>query len=101
MVEIVENWAEVIGIVVGLMPAPGREGFVEMKVQVEEVRAVAEFPNLLHVEPGENITVLARSGQIDDAGSGTGSPVDLRLRVAGPPITYFADAEWRLERGLN
>ena len=94
MVTIIENWTEVVGIVVALLPSPTRDGFLEMELNVEEVRPVADFPNLVQARPGENITVLIRTSQVADSRPKAGTEVDLRLRAAGPPLVYFADADW-------
>lgn len=97
--QIVENWVQIIGIVIGILPADERPEFLELSVRVEEVRPVKDYASLLQAEPGDVITLLARTGQVEDRphSMGLSLPFDARVRVAGPPpLTYFVHPDWRL-----
>ena len=98
MVEIIENWAEIIGILIGVIPAPNHTGFMEMHVKVEEVRSVDSYPNLVQVQTGNSIAILVKSARLSGEDCRSGSPVTVRVRAAGPPpLIYFAHPDWRMK----
>ncbi|EKE44613.1 hypothetical protein OCGS_1451 [Oceaniovalibus guishaninsula JLT2003] len=97
MSQIVENWAEIVGILLAILPAPHRADFVELHVRVEEVRRVDDWPLMLSgAEP--DLAIMARRGQVDGCADAGGQRIRLRVRAEGPPpLTWFAHPGWRLD----
>lgn len=57
MVSIVENWADITGEVRSMAPATDLKGFLIATIQVEQVRPVVGFPNLLGDVVGTQLAV--------------------------------------------
>lgn len=97
MTQIVENWAEIIGLLIGIVPAPDHPGFAEMHIRIEAVRPVDGFPALIQSGPGEMLVVFARDGQVAGPNCPSGTPVAVKVRAAGPPpLRYYAHPDWSL-----
>lgn len=65
MVQIIENWTDLTGVITGIAPCAAHDGFVNITISVERADAVGAFANLL----------AARAG----------GPVDVRVRAADAP----------------
>ena len=97
--EIVENWAYLIGIIIGVLPSPDRSDFFEVHVKIESLSQVESYPMLAQGSEGETIVVLARRATIDDPDCLTGEPFSARIRAAGPPpLKYFVTPDWSLNK---
>ena len=82
MVQIVENWSQVQGRVVGVVPASGPNGFSAVQLDVHAAATVDGFPNLLARHVGERLDIF-----VPDALAHTlsvGQHVAWRARRAGP-----------------
>ena len=88
MVQIVENHADIAGVLVSVTDAPDRPGFVSMKVKVDSATPVANYPNLFERHVGEHVEILARRDS--PAAAQAIGPVQLRVKKAGV-TTIFAE----------
>jgi hypothetical protein len=93
VVSIIENWVLVFGIVTGLSLTGEPGSDPALTVRVEQVRSVAEFPNLLQAQPGDQIEIQVRRSQLEAADELLGKKVVLRVRRAGP-TRLFAHPDW-------
>jgi hypothetical protein len=92
LVSIIENWALILGIVVGIMP-PTSDNYREIIVRIEQVKPVKGFPNLVQQKSGEQVTIRLRSSQLAGITDLTGRHVVIRARRGGPK-NIFADPAW-------
>lgn len=97
--QIVENWAYLIGVILGVLPAPERAGFYEVHVRLEAVEKVEAFPMMVQAGPGEEIVVLVRAEQVPEPEAAKDKSFAARVRAAGPqPLTYFVAPDWTLQK---
>jgi len=100
MVQAIENWCCVTGIVEKVerpsAQAKGKSDQVALLVKIERVKPVDNFPTLLSGEVA-TISIIVRQSQITDA-KPNGHRVAVPVRVAGPD-RYFAHPDWSLARG--
>lgn len=95
--QIVENWAFLIGVIMGVLPSPNFPDLYEVHVKIEAMKQVEPFPMLLQGAENETIVVLARRSQIKDPDSVVGEEFAARVRAAGPPpLKYFVTPDWSL-----
>ena len=91
MVQVVENWAYIVGRV-GPLPPPDGAADVTSWVDVEEARDVDDWPNLLKQYVGQRLEL-----HIPTRAAGSwhaGSRMRLRARLAGPGSVWVgSDAE--------
>jgi len=91
MVQVVENWAYIVGPV-GPLPPPDGAADVTSWVDVEEARDVDDWPNLLKQYVGQRLEL-----HIPTRAAGSwhaGSRMRLRARLAGPGSVWVgSDAE--------
>lgn len=97
MVQAVENWADVTGVVEHVGPAPGREGFVTAAIRVTGVKNVGELPNFFTDAVGQVVDVHVPVPSADEAGLRPGRNVSCRVRKADA-ATAFAHPD-RLAAG--
>jgi hypothetical protein len=88
MVQIVENHAEIVGVLLKSAPSADRPGFRVLMIRVDEAHPVANWPNLFTRDVGSVIEVLAREGT--PAAATQPGAVHLQVRKAGP-ATAFAE----------
>jgi hypothetical protein len=88
MVQIIENHAEIVGVLQKSAPSADRAGFVVLTIRVDEAHPVENWPNLFTRDVGSVIEVLAREGT--PAAAAQPGPVRLKVRKAGL-ATAFAD----------
>lgn len=99
MVQAVENWCCVSGIIEGVTPprGPGRPDQVTLSIRVANVAPVADYLTLLRAEDAHTVAVVARRTQIGNV-EVAGRRVTMPVRVAGPD-RCFAHPDWSLSRG--
>jgi hypothetical protein len=88
MVQIVENHAEIVGVLQTSAPSADRAGFRVLTIRVGEAHTVSNWPNLFTRDVGSTLEVLAREGT--PAATAQPGPIRLRVRKAGP-ATAFAE----------
>lgn len=89
MVQIIENWADVIGTVVEPTSQGTRPGHVGIGIAVEAVAPVEGYPNLLADRAGQRVDVQIRlEGQTE---LHVGQHIGLRVRLGAPGGPIFAD----------
>jgi hypothetical protein len=86
MVQIVENHAEIAGVLLKSAPSADRAGFVVLTIRVDEAHPVANWPNLFTRDVGSVIEVFAREGT--PAGAAQPGMIRLKVRKAGPAIAF-------------
>jgi hypothetical protein len=91
MSQVVENWADVEGVVEHVGPSGNG---IRVELRVEAVQPVAGFPNLLAEEAGHVITVRLPH----HAGSAPGTGDRVRCRVRRADVHRFFAAEGSLQR---
>ncbi|MBE9636908.1 hypothetical protein [Salipiger mangrovisoli] len=95
--QIVENWAYLIGVIMSVLPSPQMADFYEVHIRLEASEKVVDFPMLVQGAPGDEIVILARTGQISAPDAAAGKAFAARVRAAGPqPLTYYVAPDWRL-----
>ena len=88
MVQIIENHAEIAGVLQKSAPSADRAGFVVLTIRVDEAHPVASWPNLFTRDVGNTIDVLAREGT--PAAAARPGAIRLKVRKVGP-ATAFAE----------
>jgi hypothetical protein len=95
MVQIIENWSVIVGILVGIIAAPqGGDGRGAVRVQVDRVEPVAGFANLLADRVGDTLEIVVTAEQLASARDHVNQPVRIRARRGGP-TRLFAHPDWR------
>ena len=88
MVQAVENWADIRGRIVQLDELSESEPFVEVEVDVDDVRPVAGFANLLAWSAGQRIRVRIPREQARGLGLAVGQSLDCRVQKTGRQHVY-------------
>ena len=88
MVQIVENWADIVGGVRDVAPAPDLPGFVRASVDLERAADVEGFRNLLADSSGTVVSVFVPSAVAEERGLRAGKRLVARARKAGPGRTF-------------
>lgn len=95
MVQIEENWSEVTGSVVGIVPGGGAKADRSiLRLKLERIRAMPGLPSLVEASKGSELRIHARPAQLD-ADVKPGTVVTMRVRRAGP-ADLWAHPDWRL-----
>ncbi len=95
MSQIIENWAEIIGILISILPAEQYPGFVELNVRVETVAEIEGYKNLIAIEEPNIISILVKAPKFENLEVTPDHTIHLRVRAEGPPpLVYFADPNW-------
>lgn len=89
MVQMVENWTAVDGVVVAAPIAADLPDFDAVELRIKHAGPVAGYANLLADAAGRNMTVLAPRDRL--AGLSAGAAVRLQVRRA--PGRIFADPD--------
>ncbi len=84
----VENWVDVTGQVKAIQPS-NLSDHVSLELEVNDLRKVEQYPNLLENTAGSTISVNAATESVDRAGLKAGDQVSLRVRRGGLN-SYFA-----------
>ncbi|TMI88093.1 MAG: hypothetical protein E6H08_18395 [Bacteroidetes bacterium] len=66
MVQIIENWAEIQGVVEDIHQHPKLNGYYQLIVKLEKSEAVKDFPNLAKTDEGKKVTINIKSDSIDE-----------------------------------
>ena len=90
MVQVVENWADIDGVIRGTEPDAQVDGFVLMRVEVRGVSPVPGFPNLFAGAEGTTIAVAVPPTAPAIGDLTPGRTVRCRVRKA-TPTKSFAD----------
>jgi hypothetical protein len=93
VVQMIENWSYIIGVLLGIMAAPGGDGGV-IRVRVDRVEPVAGFANLLADRVGDTIEIHITAEQLASARGHIDEQVRIRVRRGGP-TRLFAHPDWR------
>lgn len=93
MVQIIENWSCIVGIVLAIMAPPQGGDHGVLRIQVERVEPIAGFADLLADRVGQTIDVRVRSEQLARARPEAGERVRMRVRRGGP-TQVFAHPDW-------
>ena len=88
MVQIIENHAEISGVLVKSAPSQDRPGFLVLTVRVDAAHSVDKWPNMFTHDVGRTIELLAREGS--PAAQTPPGPIRLNVRKANL-TTSFAD----------
>lgn len=87
-VQVVENWADLVGRVVGTRDDPSRAAFAIVEVQVAEVMPVEGFPNLYEWAKGRTVELKMPTDKVRELGLSPGVHVACRARHAGPNVGF-------------
>jgi len=66
MVQIIENWTEIQGVIKEIHHHPKLNGYHQLIIQLEKSEAVKDFPNLAKIDEGKKVTVNIKSDLIDE-----------------------------------
>lgn len=94
MVSIVENWAMIIGIVIGMTPAEPGHKFATLIMEIERIEKIENYPMLLQQKPGDRIKVQVRPSQIEAVPCILNSTISIRVRRGQDPEIVFAATDW-------
>lgn len=92
MVQIVENWALIIGTVLGFVAGGDSGG--GLSVRIDRIDPVPGFPMLLTQQPGDVVTIKVRPGQCSESTCPAGKSITIRVRRGRDPESLFADPQW-------
>jgi hypothetical protein len=92
MVQIVENWCEVTGAVLGIEAGPRAEHRI-LRLRLDHIRPVSGFPTLLEASAGSELRIHMRREQLLPAVR-PGATVTIRVRRAGVS-GLWAHPDWR------
>ena len=92
MVSIIENWAVIVGTVVGIAHPGVDPGTAVLDVRVENVRPFESFPMLVTQKPGERVSIDVRNTEVGD--ELLNAPIEIRVRRGRDPDTVFAAPDW-------
>ncbi len=96
MVQIVENWTDVVGTVRAITTRDDVMNDATLWLVVDAVHDVEGSPNLLAATPGELLEVATPRASLDDAGVVSGTQVKARVRRAGPGRVFAPPAAVQL-----
>lgn len=92
MVAIVENWAVIIGTVMGIVHGGMAPDTAGLDVRIERIEAVHGYPMLLTQKPGDRITISVPDDKVDDGL--LNAPIEVRVRRGRDPSVVFAAPDW-------
>lgn len=97
IMQIIENWTYLIGIIISILPSPDMPDFYEVHVRIEALKQVESYPILVQGSQGDAIVVFARRSQVKNPDHATGKPFSAHIRAAGPPpLKYYVAPDWPL-----
>lgn len=97
MVSIIENWAIIVGFVVGIAPVESDSRFQDVTVKIAGIESFESYPMLLVQKPGESVAVRVRSAQIHGRANLNGTQVSIRVRRGTDPQLLFAHPDWSVD----
>ena len=92
MVSIIENWAVIVGTVMGIAQADMDPNTAVLDVRVDSVRPFESFPMLVTQKSGERISINVKNIEVGD--ELLNAPIEVRVRRGRDPDTVFAAPEW-------
>lgn len=92
MVSITENWAVIVGTVMGIAQADTVPNTAVLDVQVDSVRPFESFPMLVTPKPGERISINVKNIKVGD--ELLNAPIEIRVRRGRDPDMVFAAPDW-------
>jgi hypothetical protein len=84
LVQIIENWSDISGKVRFYTLSSEVEGFAAVTINVENVRDVPGYANLLSTVAGTEITILVPQTLATQQKIASGTQIDCRVRRGGP-----------------
>jgi len=81
MVQVIENWAQVSGVIARLAPSDHGPDWVDVVIADDHVEDVPGYPNLVQAAARP---LHVRCRRQDAAGFCAGAPIRLRVRLGGP-----------------
>lgn len=92
MVSIIENWAVIIGTVVGITQADMDPNAALLDVQIDRIQHYESYPMLITQKPGERVTINVKNAKV---GEGLlNAPIEVRVRRGRDPRVVFAAPDW-------
>lgn len=88
-VQIIENWADIVGRVTAVKPHPTLKDYVLVEIQVDQVTAVAGFANLFADAVGHTMIVNVAATP-DHPALQNSRPLRWRIRKGGPDSAFIA-----------
>jgi len=90
MVEIIENWSDIKGIIKSIKPSSSMNDFIEVNILVEKITDVPGYPNLLEsMEGSKIITAYIRSTIAHTLFFKTGKRISCRIRRTGVSTIFI------------
>ena len=86
--QVIENWADVTGELVGLRPHPQLKDYASATLKLSDVKPVAGFANLFESAKGQTIEVNVPATHVPQIQNLQGSSVSWRVRKAGPTSNF-------------
>jgi hypothetical protein len=81
--QIIENWADVVGTVVELRADDGVEGFTVVDLEVQGVTPVEGWPNLFEDAAGQRLLVSFPNELVEERAVAPGAVIRCRIRRGG------------------
>lgn len=101
MVSIIENWAIIIGVVVGISPVEPEFRFEDLTIEIERIENYETYPMLLIQKPGDRVAVRVLSTQLRGCADPNGAKVSIRVRRGTDPQRLFAHPDWSVETAAH
>lgn len=92
MVSIVENWAVIIGTVIGIVQADVAPDTARLEVRIERIEPFENYPMLVTQKPGGRISISVPNSKIGDGL--LNAPIEVRVRRGRDPDLVFAAPDW-------
>jgi len=93
MVQIIENWTDIAGKILGRHPSEERRGFEKVDVKVERTAKVEGFASFLHDAVGSVISVNVPEELANNLSIAAGRTIECRVRRGKQPQDLFVHAE--------
>jgi hypothetical protein len=82
MVQIVENQAEVEGVVQSIKAHAALPGYQQVEIALEKSREIKDFPNLAKNDEGKTVMINMKTAQLHDGGFAVGQAFRAVIRKA-------------------
>ncbi|HKF06146.1 MAG TPA: hypothetical protein VKB49_27755 [Candidatus Sulfotelmatobacter sp.] len=87
-VQAIENWAELLGIIREIEHHSHLPEWWTIRLEVQEVRPVANFPNLFASDLSSIVSLIVPAKTVQDLGLAAGKRIMCRVRKAGPGVSF-------------
>lgn len=98
MVQIAENWADVVGVLLDHYPSKTNAGFVTLEIKVERLEGVEGYRNLLEGTEGEVIYVNVPEAVSERLELRRGAKISCRVRKADPRKLFVHPEQITIEK---